>query len=574
MKIIYVLLIALVCYSLPFFFTDEVISPDDLVYDFFSSHLAETGKIGYRPPGDAIFGREGFTPRYFVYNSSGETFPRKFPGFIIFWAGLKRILPAEASRLVNPICAVFALWLLFLIGKAVFPGFSTPIRAAILLATTPVFIRRTFAYNPTLFNLAVFLAALYFLIRLIQSRRLYFYCAFGVFAGAMIWIRPTNIVYLAAFAIMIFIERKKVIGKRLIILVILIVLFGGGLLLYNHASYGSFFNLGYTADQEPVETSVSTKVPLNIRMIIDYLNFHPGIWMMHIKNAPLAFTLAFPLLILSLIGFVIPRRSKPTDMVLFSDEGTHDEADSAIEKDIPPRLGGSIPIRFNLYYFWLFFISIVFFSNFATYGHEKGELILHSSYLRYLMPTLCLLPLFAARALEHFTFPPIRLMTVLAGFNLIVALVGPGGSVETIMQSRYYRQCRSFLLDKTDKKTVIFTYYWDKLVFPERMVYTHGTQTPSTEIGDLIRLVEEKGYRVAYPFNPCDSIIGDVIRKDYRVKEITGPNNLSHLTRRAADFIPGDLYPVRLYQVVGRKAGSIRANNPSDLFDQSDLSDQ
>jgi len=165
-------------------------------------------------------------------------------------------------------------------------------------------------------------------------------------------------------------------------------------------------------------------------------------------------------------------------------------------------------------------------------------------------------------------------MTVLAGFNLIVALVGPGGSVETIMQSRYYRQCRSFLLDKTDKKTVIFTYYWDKLVFPERMVYTHGTQTPSTEIGDLIRLVEEKGYRVAYPFNPCDSIIGDVIRKDYRVKEITGPNNLSHLTRRAADFIPGDLYPVRLYQVVGRKAGSIRANNPSDLFDQSDLSDQ
>jgi len=139
------------------------------------------------------------------------------------------------------------------------------------------------------------------------------------------------------------------------------------------------------------------------------------------------------------------------------------------------------------------------------------------------------------------------------------------------MQSRYYRQCRSFLLDKTDKKTVIFTYYWDKLVFPERMVYTHGTQTPSGEIGDLIRLVEEKGYRVVYPFNPCDSIIGDILRKDYQVKEIIGPNNLSPLTRRASDFIPGDLYPVRLYQVVGRKAGSIRANNPSD---QSDLSDQ
>jgi Dolichyl-phosphate-mannose-protein mannosyltransferase len=574
MKILYILLIALVCYSLPFLFTDEVISPDDLVYDFFSSHLAETGKIGYRPPGDAIFGREGFTPRYFVYNSSGETFPRKFPGFIIFWAGLKRILPGEASRLVNPICAVFALWMLFLIGKAVFPGFNTPIRAAILLATTPVFIRRTFAYNPTLFNLAIFLAALYFLIRLLQSRRLYFYLAFGVFAGAMIWIRPTNIVYLAGFAIMIFIERKKVVGKRLIILIILVVLFGGGLLLYNHASYGSFFNLGYTADQQPVQTSVSTKVPLNIRMIIDYLNFHPGIWMMHLKNAPLAFTLAFPLLIISLIGFMIPRQSRTSGPVLLSDEGTYAEAGSAAEEEGPLEVGDSLPIRFNLYYFWLFLISIVFFSNFATYGHEKGELILHSSYLRYLMPTLCLLPLFAARALERFSFPPIRLMAILAGFNLIVALVGPGGSVETIMQSRYYRECRSFLLENTDKKTVIFTYYWDKLVFPERMVYTHGTQTPSDEIGDMIRMVEEKGYRVVYPFNPCDSIIGDILRKDYRVKEITGPTNLSPLTRRAADFIPGDLYPVRLYTVVGLKPIRPRDASLSDKSDLSDLFDQ
>jgi len=552
MKIIYILLIALVCYSLPFLFTGEVISPDDLVYDFFSSHLAETGKIGYRPPGDAVFGEEGFTPRYFVYNSSGETFPRKFPGFIIFWAGLKRVLPADAARLVNPICAVLALLMLFFISRAVFPGASTPIRAVILLATAPVFIRRTFAYNPTLFNLAVFLAALYFLIRFLQDRRLYFYLAFGILAGAMIWIRPTNIVYLAGFAIMIFIERKKVIGKRLLILIILVAFFGGGLLLYNHLNYGSFFNLGYTAGQQPVQTSISTKVPLNIRMIIDYLNFHPRIWLMHLKNAPLSFTLAFPLLILSLLGFVTPRRSKSSVQATVSDENLSDEPGPGFEEEVL-ETGENIPIRFNLYYFWLAVISIAFFSNFATYGHEKGELTLHSSYLRYLMPTLCLLPLFAARALERFSFPPLRLISVLAGFNLIIALVGPGGSVETIMQSRYYRRCRSFLLEYTNEKTVVFSYYWDKLVFPERLVYTHGTQTPSDEIGDLIRLVEEKGYQVVYPFNPCDSIIGDLLRKDYQVEEITGPNDLNPLTRRAADFIPGDLYPVRLYRVVGRK---------------------
>ena len=272
---------------------------------------------------------------------------------------------------------------------------------------------------------------------------------------------------------------------------------------------------------------------------------------MHIKNAPLAFTLAFPLIILSLIGFVIPRRSRSAGTALVSDEGTRDEADFEIKKESPLEGGDSNPIRFNLYYFWLFLISVVFFSNFATYGHEKGELILHSSYLRYLMPTLCLLPLFAARALERFSLPPIRLMTVLAGFNLIVALVGPGGSVETIMQSRYYRECRSFLLENTDDETVIFTYYWDKLVFPERMVYTHGTQLPSDTIDEIIRRVKEKGYRIVYPFNICDSVIRDILVKNYVVEEIDGPDRLSPLTRRAAQFIPGHLYPLKLYKVTG-----------------------
>ena len=285
MKLFYILLIALVCYSLPFFYSDEVISPDDLVYDFFSSHLAETGKMGYRPPGDAIFGIEGFTPRYFVYNSSGETFPRKFPGFIIFWGGLKRILPPEMSRLVNPLCAIISLLLLFLIGRIVFPSLKTPIRAVILLATTPVFIRRAYAYNATLFNLAVFLAALYFLLRALERRGLGSYILFGIFAGAMIWIRPTNAVYLITFFILLLIERKRVVRKWMLVALILIALGGGGLLLFNRTVYGSYLNLSYTATHQPTETSITTKVPLSIRRILDYLNFHPNIWMLHLKNA-------------------------------------------------------------------------------------------------------------------------------------------------------------------------------------------------------------------------------------------------------------------------------------------------
>ncbi|MDP8214141.1 MAG: glycosyltransferase family 39 protein [Candidatus Euphemobacter frigidus] len=551
MKLIYILLVALVCYSLPFFFSDELISPDNLVYDFFSTHLAETGKLGYRPPGDEIFGRPGFTPRYFVYNSEGETYPRKFPGFIIFWAGLKWILPPQASRLAAPLCAVLSLLILFFIGKEVFPDLKTPLRGVILLATTPVFIRRAFVYNATLLNLAVFLAALYFLLRALRNRGLSSYLLFGIFAGALIWIRPTNAIYLLSLFILILIERGSVVGKWLIVAVIMIVLFGGGLLLYNYTVYGSFFNLGYTTTLQPSEITVSAKAPLSIRRILEYLNFHPRIWLLHLKNAPLSLSLAFPLLILSLIGFFIPRRRKAAPIAEGSGQSAGEYGEDTTEDEAGMNPGGLI--RFNLYYFWLFIISVLFFSNFGTFGSERGEFTLNSSFLRYLMPTICLLPLFAARALSRLSFPAVRLMMVLAVFNIIIALIAPGGAIETITQSRYYGECRRFLLDQTDDRTVFFTYYWDKLVFPERMVYTHGTQFPSDEIDEVIRRVKEKGYRIVYPFNICDSVIRDILVKNYVVEEIDGPDRLSPLTRRAAQFIPGHLYPLKLYKVTGDK---------------------
>ncbi|MFH1039472.1 MAG: glycosyltransferase family 39 protein [PVC group bacterium] len=554
MKLFLVLLIALVGYSLLFFFSDEVISPDDLVYDFFSSHLAATGRLGYRPPGDGIFGEDGFTPRYFVYHQNGETFPRKFPGFIIFWAGLKRVLPHQASRLVNPLCAVISLLFLFLIGKETFPSAKTPIRAVILLATTPVFLRRAYAYNADLFNLAVFLAALCFLLRALRYRGFGAYLLFGVFAGALIWIRPTNAVYLTTFLLLLLIERRKVSGKFLIVSAVIIALFGGGLLIYNKLIYGGYFNLSYTATHIPNETEITTKVPLSIRRIIDYLNFHPRIWILHLKNAPLSLTLACPLLVLALVGFFIPRREKPDPA-----GGRSDFDQDQNPGEAPGGAGDYRPVRFNLYYFWLFVISVCFFSNFATFGHELGEYTINSSFLRYLMPAICLLPLFAARVLSRFSYPSVRLLTVLAGFNLTVALIGPGGSIETVMQSRYYRECRRFLLDNTDQRTVFFTYYWDKLVFPERMVYTHGTQFPADTIGEAIRRVEQRDYRVAYPASQTDPLVETFILDNYEVAAVTGPVQLSPLSRLGAAFIPGHLYPLKLYLVTGRK-GEVISN--------------
>ncbi len=537
MKLVYLLLIALIGYSALFFFSDEVISPDDLIFSFFSGHLAETGRLGYLPPGDELFGEEGFIPRYFVYGKGGLVYPRKFPGFIIFWAGLKRILPPEAARLVNPLCAVLSLLLLYLIGREVFPGGRTAIRAAVFLAVTPVFIRRAYAYNPTLFNLALFLAALYFLLRGLRRGWWWEYLLFGLLAGALLWTRPTNIVYLASFFIFFFLERRRVDGRYLAAALVVIGLCGLGLLFFNRSIYGGYFQLGYTATHLQEAAAIEETAPSGIAGILDYLNFHPQIWLLHLKNTPGALLLGFPLLILALLGFILPRpRPIPAE------EG-EDEAGPA---------PAPAP-RFNLYYFWLFALSLVFFSNFGTFGHEKNEFTLHSSFLRYLVPAICLLPLFAARALERVRIPARRLMAGLAGFSLLVALLAPAGMIETVLQSRYYREAGKFLLAATDGRTVIFTHYWDKAVFPERMIYTLGTHFPTEGVGGVIRKVQRSGYRAAYPVHPADGEIGDFLRENYRVEVIEGPERLSPVSRLAARFIPADLYPVRLLLVKGEK---------------------
>ncbi len=533
MKLLYILLIALAAYSLLFFFSDEVISPDDLIFSFFSSHLAETGRLGYRPPGDEIFGEEGFIPRYFVYGQEGLVYPRKFPGFIIFWAGLKSLLPPAAARLVNPLCAALALLLIYLIGREVFPGGKTAIRAAVLLAVTPVFIRRAYAYNPTLFNLTLFLAALYFLLRGLRRGWWWEYLLFGLLGGALLWTRPTNIVYLASFFIFFLVERRRTDGRYLAAALALILLGGLGLLLFNRSVYGGYFNLGYTATHLPAAAAAGESAPAGIAGILDYLNFHPRIWLLHLKNTPAALALGFPLFILALLGFILPR---PRPLLAEVEEDGIETAPAA-------------PLRFRLYYSWLFVLALLFFSNFGTYGHELNEFTLHSSFLRYLMPVICLLPLFAAHALERVRIPPRRLLFALVGFSLLIALLAPAGIIETALQSRYYREAGKFLLSATDRRTVFFTHYWDKAVFPERIVYTLGTHFPAETVGAMITKVERSGYPVAYPVHPADGLIGDYLREHYRVEEIEGPVRLSPLSRLAAGFIPSELYPVRLLLV-------------------------
>jgi len=519
-----VLLLALVGYALPFFLSDELISPDDAVFSVFSGHLAQTGALAFRPEGDAVFGIRGFVPRYFVYSRNPErladTFPRKFPGFIFLWGGLRAIAPWPVSRLVNPFLAAIALLLLFAIGRTVFPGGKEALWGTIILAVNPLFIHRAYMYNATLCNLVFLLASLLFLLIALRRGPLWAWLLFGVFAGASLWVRPTNPVYLAGFACLVFFERSGVRRRGLLLSLAALAAWALGILLYNKICFGSYLSLGYTVTHVAPEKVMGVKPPLSVAQLADYLRFHPSIWLLHLKNAPISLFIAFPLLPLAAAGFF-----------LFA---ARDES-----------------VRFRNFYLCQLVLSAAFFANFGTFGYEKGEFTLHSSFLRYLTPTVALLSLFAARALSRISWPTARPLRVACLFSLLIAFLAPSGQIETVLQSAYYRACRDFLLREVPEDGVLFSHYWDKAVFPERMIHTGGSHFPGESFEVPLRRVLEGGKAVFTTSHFNDEKILIFLQENYSCEEIRGPADLSPVLRFAARFMPAEIYPLILYRVTG-----------------------
>ncbi|HOO77466.1 MAG TPA: glycosyltransferase family 39 protein [bacterium] len=491
-----------------------------MIYDFYSTNLAETGGFGYVPPGDAFFGRTGFTPRYFIYAGGGEkTFPRKFPGFILAWAGWKALLPSFPGKLINPAAAAAAVVLVYLIARRFHPRGPAAAGAAVLLAVNPILIHRAYMYNPTVFNLLFFLLSLWFLLEAVCRGGTVWFALLGLASGCFLWIRPTNVVYLAGLAGLIFWERRRVRGPARFLLSLAVLAAGvGALLWYNSRVFGSWLSLGYTAATRVSGEVMGVKAPLSVARILDYLNFHPSIWINHVRMLPLTLTLAFPPLVLALIGIF----------------GGDDEPDRP---------------RFRPFYLLLFALAVGFFSNFGTYGHEEGELTLHSSFLRYLLPALALLCIPAAAAIGRFPRPR-RALAAAVGLSLAVAVLAPGGVVETTLQSAYYGSVRVFIMNRVPASGVLFSHYWDKTAFPERTVYTHGTQLPEPGVGDAVADVLARGREAWTTSHPCDALIREeAARRGWPLEPHPGPEALSPVLRKASAFIPPSLYPLTLYRI-------------------------
>lgn len=509
---IMVIILALI-YGAFFFIPPALISPDELSYRFFSGRLAREGTIFYHPEGDRIMGERGFLPRKFHYNVRGEVVSRKPPGLIFVWAGFTRLVGAGFSSALFPLLSAGVLILFYLFSGDIFSDRRLRLASLLLLASMPLFLLRSHAYSPTMLNLIILFSTLLFLRRMLDQGRWYHYLGTGIMAGLLIWVRPTSLLVWLPLGWCLLAERRRLKAAKLIWL-------GAGCLgmlllyfIYNKLAFGNFLASGYYVDYlDRGDRSVMGSLKGFFRI----MEFHPRIWISHLVSTPYAFSLAFPPLILGITGFYM----------IFREE-------------YPRR--------------WLYFggiltaVLVVFFANFETYGFYSREMNLRSSFLRYCLPGLVFLPLGAAFFLSKLKrFFPSALAIAMA-FNIIVALFAPLGLLESVLLGNYYRQAGKFILEKTDENSVILSSYWDKLVFPERLVFSDVRGKDEEFLVPLLSRIRARGYQAVYIGHYYDRDSFRPFLREGEEGKISGPVRLHGLLNWIKP--PARIYPVEIYRL-------------------------
>lgn len=510
----YILFFSFLLYIIPCLICLHPESPDEVDYHYTSTLLSQTGRIWFESKGDLIFGEDGFIPRHFSYNWNGKVVPIGSPGFIILLAFLKFLLPDFIEILINPLLAVVCIYLIYRISKIIFDDEKKSLYVSMIFAFMPLVLINAYSIMAELLNLTIFLVILLSIFKILQNENKKNYVFLGIFLGLLPWARQSSIIFFIPLGIFILLFRKKFINRNLVFTLIITTLFIIGLLVFNVKTFGQAFTTGHLATKViPYSKEASIK-------LFKLLHIRPNIILNNFRYIPAAFLLAFPPIIFSIIGLYYARFKE-------------------------------IRKNFLIFFILLSIVSITFFSNFDTHGFTERNLNLHSSFFRYLLPFFALLPIFTVIGIFELGNKTKIIFYTLLIFNLIIAFLGPHGLVEDIGARLYYKEASYFLLKNTNEKSVIFSWYWDKSVFPDRVVYTKKDLTVD-ELYKLIDKIKNNSHKIYYIHHKDSVKFKKFLMDIYDLKITEGPLIINPILRFFKP--PQDIYPIELYEIYGRKS--------------------
>jgi hypothetical protein len=245
------------------------------------------------------------------------------------------------------------------------------------------------------------------------------------------------------------------------------------------------------------------------------------IWQ-RVKTSPAMFSVAYPPFVLGFLGLLMSWRQP-------------------VSKD------------FTIIFVSVFLVSFAFFANFHTHGMDVGDITLHSSFLRYLLPVFILMPLFTMMVVHNLKNSIIPLVILINIINLFVAFCSPHGILESSMSKLYFRSVKQFILSNTHSKTVIVSSYWDKLAYPNRITHGHINQISQLAFETLVDKVVSARLDIAYIDHKYNQQSVSHLSKDlYKVRHIQGPPLETWFLRTLSRFFPSDLFPINIYLISAR----------------------
>ena len=509
-------LMGFVLYALPYLISTKTIVTDELGLDLFSTLVAESGQTAYVPEGDIIFGFPGFVPKQVVYGASGQAVPKQPPGFILLAALIKIITPDGFHVFLNPLLAALCILLFYDIARNIMDSSKAAFYAALLLATTPVFVHWSHMFFADMANLLAFLLALSCLQAGLKRPDTVRIVLLGFALGAMIWIRQTSFILLLPMCLYALTTRGRINPRFYVVPAGILVISITLLLRYNNNVYGNPFMTGYgvedymTSDRTLIE-GISNTLKLAFQS--------QGLYLQRMQSFLPSFSLAFPPLVLALIGTYCALRSA--------------------EKR-----------GFALFMICLFTVLFLLFAGRNTYGTIKYDMALQSSFLRYMLPIIALLPIPTLWALEKFKLATLRWICLIAFLNLAIATLANFGVIHTLLVRLYMEDVTEFVASNNAERSVVISPYWNHIIFPERIVYSLG-KTEHDTLNTAIDSILSKGYNVIMINHQSDSEIFDAVENSQPSERIEGPTQLHPFLKILPVPIPSHVYPVTMLKISG-----------------------
>jgi hypothetical protein len=257
-------------------------------------------------------------------------------------------------------------------------------------------------------------------------------------------------------------NNKKI--QSFLIFFVIIAIYFSLILLLNNILYGNPFLVGYNFDPQAHDTKFYAAKSISNKIISYLLPYGINLTSIYDKSLRYIFIL-FPTSIIS-IFLIFIKYTK--------------------DKESKSR---------NFFFVFLstFVLFIIYYCS-NPHFYNYGITTMNSSYVRYLSFFILFLLLLLSSIRISNKKTSILITFLLLSISIIMASMA---YIDTSKRLNEYADIKDNLLNLTDTNSIIFTYYWDKIMWPDRLVATSSFNiTSEDQIIECIFKMDKDGYKI------------------------------------------------------------------------------